>query len=80
MKARAIELKRPQLVVSISDPSLVNKLKSAIQMLKGVSSISILKPKKTELELVEEDVAKVELLHHGTLLMKCLTRFLVSDV
>ena len=58
MKAKAIALKEPQLVVSISDPSLVNKLKSAIQMLNGVSSISVLKPKKTELELAEEDVAK----------------------
>lgn len=58
MKAKAIALKGPQLVVSISDPSLVNKLKSAIQMLNGVSSISVLKPKKTELELAEEDVAK----------------------
>ena len=58
MKAKALELKEPQLVVSVSDPSLVNKLKSAIQMLNGVSSISVLKPKKTELELAEEDVVK----------------------
>lgn len=58
MKAKALVLKEPQLVVSISDPSLVNKLKSAIQMLNGVSSISVLKPKKTELELAEEDVDK----------------------
>ena len=58
MKAKAIALKEPQLVVSISDPSLVNKLKSAIQLLNGVSSISVLKPKKTELELAEEDVVK----------------------
>ena len=58
MKAKALALKEPQLVVSISDPSLVNKLKSAIQMLNGVSSISVLKPKKTELELAEADVVK----------------------
>lgn len=58
MKAKTLALKEPQLVVSISDPSLVNKLKSAIQMLNGVSSISVLKPKKTELELAEEDVVK----------------------
>lgn len=58
MKAKALAFKEPQLVVSVSDPSLVNKLKSAIQMLNGVSSISVLKPKKTELELAEEDVAK----------------------
>ena len=58
MKAKALALKEPQLVVSVSDPSLVNKLKSAIQMLNGVSSISVLKPKRTELELAEEDVVK----------------------
>ena len=58
MKAKTLALKEPQLLVSISDPSLVNKLKSAIQMLNGVSSISVLKPKKTELELAEEDVVK----------------------
>lgn len=58
MKAKALALKEPQLVVSVSDPSLVNKLKNAIQMLNGVSSISVLKPKKTELELAEEDVVK----------------------
>ena len=58
MKAKALALKEPQLVISVSDPSLVNKLKSAIQMLNGVSSISVLKPKKTELELAEEDVVK----------------------
>ena len=58
MKAKALALKEPQLVVSVSDPSLVNKLKSAIQLLNGVSSISVLKPKKTELELAEEDVVK----------------------
>ena len=58
MKAKALALKEPQLVVSVSDPSLVNKLKSAIQMFNGVSSISVLKPKKTELELAEEDVVK----------------------
>lgn len=58
MKAKALAFKEPQLVVSVSDPSLVNKLKGAIQMLNGVSSISVLKPKKTELELAEEDVVK----------------------
>ena len=79
MKSRAIGLKEPQLVVSISDPSLVNKLKSAIQMLHGVSSISVLKPKKRNWNLLKRMLLKVEL-HNGTLLMKCLTLFLVSDV
>ena len=53
-----ISLNEPQLLVSISDPSLLNKLKNAIKMLNGVSSISVLKPKKTEIELAREDVAK----------------------
>ena len=53
-----ISLNEPQLLVSISDPSLLSKLKNAIKMLNGVSSISVLKPKKTEIELAREDVAK----------------------
>lgn len=58
MKTNAIALQNPQLVVSVSDPSMLNKLKNAIKMLNGVSSISVLKPKKTGLELAEEDVEK----------------------
>lgn len=34
------------------------KLKNAIKMLNGVSSISVMKPQKTDLELAEEDKAK----------------------
>ena len=56
MKAKAIALKEPQLVVSISDPALVNKLKNAIKMMNGVSSISVLKPKKTGMEEALDDV------------------------
>ena len=63
MKMKSMALKEPQLLVSISDPLLVNKLKNAIQMLNGVSSISVLKPKKTGLELAEEDVAKGRVTH-----------------
>ena len=37
---------------------MLTKLKKAIQMLNGVSSISILRPKKTDLELAEKDKAK----------------------
>ena len=59
MKAKALALKEPQLVVSVSDPSLVNKLKSAIQMLNGVSSISVLKPKKTVKKVSNTTHAKV---------------------
>lgn len=56
-------LKEPQLVVSVSDPSLVNKLKNAIKMLNGVSSISVLKPQKTELELAREDAKNGRVTH-----------------
>ena len=58
MNTNTIALQNPQLVVSVSDPSMLNKLKNAIKMLNGVSSISVLKPKKTGLELAEEDVEK----------------------
>ena len=51
-------INEPKLVVTVSDPTMLTKLKNAIKMLNGVSSISILKPKKTGLELAEEDEAK----------------------
>ena len=51
-------INEPQLLVTVSDPTMLTKLKAAIKMLDGVSSISILKPKKTGLELAEEDKAK----------------------
>lgn len=51
-------LDEPQLLVSISDPSLLGKLKNAIKMLNGVSTITVLKPKKTELEMAREDAAE----------------------
>lgn len=51
-------LDEPQLLVSISDPSLLGKLKNAIKMLNGVSAITVLKPKKTELEMAREDATE----------------------
>lgn len=51
-------INEPKLVVTVSDPTMLTKLKNAIKMQNGVSSISILKPKKTGLELAEEDKAK----------------------
>ena len=51
-------INEPKLVVTVSDPTMLTKLKNAIKMLNGVSSISILKPKKTGLELAEEDKEK----------------------
>lgn len=53
-----VKVQEPQLVVSVSDPALLNSLKKAIQLLSGVSSITVLKPKKTGLELAEEDAVK----------------------
>ena len=51
-------INEPKLVVTVSDPTMLTKVKNAIKMMNGVSSISILKPKKTGLELAEEDKAK----------------------
>ncbi len=51
-------INNPQLLVTVSDPTMLTKLKNAIKMLNGVSSISVLKSKKTGLELAEEDKAK----------------------
>ena len=51
-------INEPQLLVTVSDPTMLPKLKNAIKMLNGVSSISIIKPKKTGLELAEEDKEK----------------------
>ena len=51
-------INEPKLVVTVSDPTMFTKVKNAIKMLNGVSSISIFKPKKTGLELAEEYKAK----------------------
>ena len=48
-------INNPQLLVTVSDPTMLTKLKNAIKMLNGVSSISILKPKKTGLELAFQE-------------------------
>lgn len=67
-------INNPQLLVTVSDPTMLTKLKNAIKMLNGVSSISVLKPKKTGLELAEEDKEKAEL-PTGIPSTKCLTLF-----
>ena len=56
-------INNPQLLVTVSDPTMLTKLKNAIKMLNGASSISVLKPKKTGLELAEEDKAKGRVTH-----------------
>ena len=53
-----LAINEPQLLVTVSDPTMLTKLKNAIKMLNGVSSISVMKPQKTDLELAEEDKAK----------------------
>lgn len=63
MKTKTAALDEPMLVVSVSDPSLINKLKNAIQLMNGVRSISVFKPKRTELEMAEDDVAKGRVTH-----------------
>lgn len=56
-------INNPQLLVTVSDPTMLTKLKNVIKMLNGVSSISVLKPKKTGLELAEEDKEKGRVTH-----------------
>ena len=52
----SIAINEPQLLVTVSDPALLTKLKNAIKMLNGVSAISVLKPKKTGLEEALDDI------------------------
>lgn len=54
-------INEPKLVVTVSDPTMLTKLKNAIKMLNGVSSISILKPKKQVWNLPKKTRRKVEL-------------------
>lgn len=58
-----LAINEPQLLVTVSDPAMLTKLKNAIKMLNGVSSISVMKPKKTNLELAEEDNEKGRVTH-----------------
>ena len=48
----------PQLIVTVDNPQLLNKLKNAIKLLNGVGAISVMNPKKTGIELAHEDVKK----------------------
>lgn len=53
-----IAVNETQLLVTVSDPSLITKLKNAIKMLNGVSSISVLKQKKSNLDMAREEAAQ----------------------
>lgn len=58
-----IAISEPQLLVTVNDASLLKKLKSAIGMLNGVGSISVLKPKKSGIEEAREDMRKGRITH-----------------
>jgi len=45
-----------QLIVTVDDARLLNQLKKAISMLKGVGSITIKRVKNTGIELAHDDV------------------------
>lgn len=64
--SNTIKLDEPQLLVSVSDPALLGKLKNAIKMLNGVKSISVLKSKKQNWTWLVKMQLK-EMLHNGTL-------------
>ena len=46
----------PKLIVTVNDSAMLNKIKNAIKMLRGVSSISVVTPKKSDMDLAREDV------------------------
>lgn len=45
----------PKLIVTVDDSSMLNKIKNAIKMLRGVGNISVITPKSSELDLARED-------------------------
>lgn len=45
----------PKLIVTVDDLSMLNKIKNAIKMLRGVGNISVITPKSSELDLARED-------------------------
>jgi hypothetical protein len=52
-----VNMTAPQLVVTVNDASMLNKIMNAIKLLNGVGDISVVKPQKTELDLAREDKA-----------------------
>lgn len=53
--AETLTTSSQQLIVTVEDTSLINDLKRAIKMMRGVSKIAVKKQKKTEIELARED-------------------------
>lgn len=48
-------LSAQQLIVTVDDTAVMNDIRKAIKMIRGVSNISVVKPKKTEIEVARED-------------------------
>lgn len=44
-----------QLIVTVDDASIINDIKRAIKMVRGVSKVTVMRPKKTEMDLARED-------------------------
>lgn len=63
MNGNAITATDPKLIVTVSDSSLLTKLKNAIKLLNGVEAISVVKPRKTEMDLAREDAEKGNVIH-----------------
>lgn len=55
MNTSSTYITSPTLIVTVDDLKMLSKVKNAIKMLRGVSSISVVTPKKTDLELARED-------------------------
>ena len=56
MSTSSNTISSPKLIVTIDDTTMLNKIKNAIKMLRGVGSISVVTPKKSDLDLAHEDV------------------------
>lgn len=63
MNGNAITSTEPKLIVTVSGSSLLTKLKNAIKMLNGVEAISVIKPKKSEIDLAREEAEKGDVTH-----------------
>ena len=51
MSTSSNTISSPKLIVTIDDTTMLNKIKNAIKMLRGVGSISVVTPQKSDLDL-----------------------------
>ena len=56
MSTTSNTISSPKLIVTIDDTTMLNKIKNAIKMLRGVGSISVVTSQKSDLDLAHEDV------------------------